>query len=84
MSDKLTKFEKLDAGWNSDPAADLFPNIPQEAGGRRLEAELTVDLKDYLVIKLRVQRSSGKPLEDDVIFLLHPTFDEPTLHKKPQ
>jgi hypothetical protein len=82
--DKLAKFQKLDEDWNSDPNPQLFPDALQEVNGRRLEAELAADLKDYLVIKLRVRWLSGEPLNDRVVFLLHPTFKESILYKKPQ
>jgi len=82
--DKLAKFQKLDADWNSDPNPQLFPDALQEVNGRMLEAELAADLKDYLVIKLRVRWLSGEPLNDRVVFLLHPTFNESILYKKPQ
>ena len=84
VRNKLADFQEHEPDWDSDPGADLFPNAPQEAHGRRLEAELVEKYESSLVIDLRVRRLGGEPLGDEVIFLLHPTFDDSILYKKPE
>lgn len=84
VRDKLKEFQEMEADWNSDPGAELFSNATPEANGRKLEAVLEAEFSDYLVIKLRVQRLGGEPLQDEVAFLLHPTYDNPILYRQPQ
>jgi hypothetical protein len=80
IQEKITKFAASPATWNTDPGAKIFPNARREANGRRLEAEILIDLGDTLVINLRVRRVSGEPLRGTVAFLLHPTFTEPIMY----
>jgi hypothetical protein len=60
--------------YDSDPIPELFPKATSEANGRRLEAELVANLKTALVVRLRVRRIEGPPLQGQVTFMLHPTF----------
>ncbi len=62
--------------YDSDPVAEVFSSATSEANGRRLEAELVANLKTALVVRLRVRRIEGDPLQGDVTFLLHPTFHD--------
>jgi hypothetical protein len=79
ISEKIKEFEKFSPEWNSNPVVQLFPDAPAEKDGLRLEGEILNDLKTSLRIVLRVVRLDGKPVEDVVIFLLHPTFGKQAL-----
>lgn len=80
---KIEEFKKLPADWNTDPGAQVFPEALDQANGRRLEAEIELELNDALIIKLRVRRVSGEPLGGPVAFLLHPTFTERIIYDEP-
>jgi hypothetical protein len=77
---KVEKFEEARPIWNTDPGAKIFLEARQEANGRRLEAQILLDLDDTLVINLQVRRYSGDHLRGTVAFLLHPTFTEPIIY----
>jgi hypothetical protein len=66
---------------DSDPAGKIFDQSPREQNGRTLNARITTAYEDALVVRLEVRALSGAPLEGEVLFLLHPTFDEPSLVK---
>lgn len=78
--EKIEEFENLPKRWDNDPGATFFGRLRQEDDGRRLEAEMILDVRDALMISLRVRRVSGKPLEGTVAFLLHPTFNQPVVY----
>lgn len=80
---RISAFQAAKAEWDTDPGADIFPNAPREANGRKLEIDLFAKLKDDLALDLRVIRSGGLPLDDTVVFLLHPTFLESILYITP-
>jgi hypothetical protein len=84
IQEKFDQFKAAPDTWDSDPSAELFPDSPQEAHGRRLEAEILLNMGDGLIINLTVKRTRGEPLKEAVTFLLHPTFPEPVLHVKPK
>jgi hypothetical protein len=73
---KINKFSEAPSIWDSDPNADLFAGAPPEANGRRLEAEIITNFGDGLQISLKVVRVSGAALEDEILFLLHPTIPQ--------
>jgi hypothetical protein len=79
IQQKLTEFENSPADWDRDTAADIFGKAEQEANGRQFEAEISFDLGSTLVINLRVRRLKGEPLDGQVIFCLHPTFNSPVV-----
>ena len=83
VAQKIEKFKQSPRTWNSNPGDRLFPGAPQEKNGRRLEAEMVLDLDDAVMIDLRVVRVSGENLTGTVAFLLHPTFSEPILYAEP-
>jgi len=83
VREKIEEFKKLPANWNTDPGAQLFPQARKEANGRRLEAEIDLELSDTLIIKLRVRSVSGETLRGPVAFLLHPTFTERIIYAEP-
>lgn len=72
----VAEFEKEPVNWNDDPNARLFRGAPREKNGRRLRGEIVATLDDALIIRVRIERIEGEPLEGDVLFLLHPTFPE--------
>lgn len=76
VQEKVEAFRDSPPKWNSNPGAKLFPRAGRESNGRRFEAQIVLDLKDTLVISLRVEQVSGEPLTGEVVFLLHPTFVE--------
>lgn len=79
LRQKVEKFRAAEVVFDSDPIAALFGVAPQLANGRTLDAEILADLDTALVIKLRVYRVGGDPLQGQVAFLLHPTFPESIL-----
>ena len=81
---KMEEFMNSPRTWNSDPGAQLFRGAPHEENGRRLEAEMVLDLDDALMIDLRVIRITGENLTGTVAFLLHPTFSDPILYAEPK
>jgi hypothetical protein len=83
IAKKMEEFKNSPPLWNSDPGTRLFLNAPQESNGRTLEAELVLDLREALVIELRVKRISGEELMGPVAFLLHPTFSESIVYAEP-
>lgn len=80
--EKIKRFRESEKNWDSNPTEDIFGNPPREANGRKLEAEIKVDLGSTLVIDLIVRRISArdKPLVGPVAFLLHPTFTSSVLY----
>lgn len=79
---KIKRFRESEKNWYSNPTQEIFGNPPQEMNGRKLEAEIKVDLGSDLVIDLIVRRISArdKPLFGPVAFLLHPTFSSSVLY----
>ena len=78
--EKIEEFKKSPSIWDSDPADRLFPTALEESQGRRLGAAIVLDLKQALVISLRVRRTAGESLTGVIVFLLHPTFSESVLY----
>jgi hypothetical protein len=80
--EKIKRFRESEKNWYSNPTQEIFGNPPQETNGRRLEAEIKVDLGSTLVIDLIVRRVSARdqPLVGPVAFLLHPTFTDSVLY----
>ena len=76
IEEKVKKFTEAPAAWASDPNANLFAGASPEANGRKLEAELITNFGDGLQIGLKVVRVSGDALEDETLFLLHPTIPQ--------
>ena len=79
---KIKRFQESEKNWSSNPTREIFGNLPREMNGRKLAAEIKVDLGSSLVINLIVRRISTreKPLEGPVAFLLHPTFTKSVLY----
>jgi hypothetical protein len=84
VRDNVAQLVSAKPDWDSDPIAELFPNSPAEAKGRKLHGVIVADLGDVLVISLRVERTGGDPLKGDVAFLLHPTFPDPVIVERAQ
>ena len=80
----VAAFDQAPDDWDSDPAADLFPKARREANGRRLEARVVSALDRTVMVRLSVARTVGAPLVGTVMFLLHPTFDTPTVAVEPR
>lgn len=80
--EKIKRFRASEKTWYSNPTNEIFGNPSQETNGRKLEAEIKVDLGNTLVIDLVVRRISARdnPLVGPVAFLLHPTFSKSVLY----
>lgn len=81
---RIEDFKNVKNAWNTDPAAEFFPNAPSELNGFRLDGKIISESPSYLDIKLAVSRADNRPVEDEVIFLLHPTFGKSIRYEKPR
>lgn len=84
VREKLEDFRKAPREWDSDPGAEYFPDFSSQANGRKLSAQIDAKMENALVITLRAERTDGEPLEDEVIFLLHPTLRKRIIHVTPK
>jgi hypothetical protein len=73
-------FCKAPREWDSNPAADIFPNAPSTANGLTLSGSIVETLPDVLILQLIVTPAPGSKLDGVVTFLLHPTLAAPTRH----
>lgn len=83
LREKVKALLAAPSDYDSDPIAELFPKVPAEAGGRRLEAEIVANLETALTLQLRVVGVTAPPLIHKVTFLLHPTFRDRVLPVEP-
>jgi uncharacterized membrane-anchored protein YhcB (DUF1043 family) len=84
VQEKLEAFRNAPRKWDSDPAAEYFPGFSSQANGRKLSARIDAKMENALVIALRAERIDGEPLEDEVIFLLHPTLRKRLVYVTPK
>jgi hypothetical protein len=74
LQQKVNEFLDFPPKWNSDPNARLFPDVPNQRNGYKLEALSTEVVQQSLVIQLAVNRADGLSKDETVTFLLHPTY----------
>jgi hypothetical protein len=76
--EKIEKFQRAPADFNSNPTGDLFGDELSSINGRRLVGRIEVQLEGALVLAVRVEAMAGSsPLTGEAIFLLHPTLPDP-------
>jgi hypothetical protein len=84
IRDRIQQFAQAPVVRDSDPAGQIFGEAGRQANGRVLDASVVAEYEDGLIVQLSVRRTARAPLAGDVLFLLHPTFDEPILTATPK
>lgn len=74
VRERVDRFLLTGVKWDDDTVVDIFGEHPSTANGRTLSGEITAQYEKALVIRLVVERHEGKPMGENVLFLLHPTF----------
>lgn len=74
LRQKVDRFLLTGVKWDDDTIVDIFGEHPSSANGRTLSGEITAQYEKALVIRLVVERHEGRPMGEEVLFLLHPTF----------
>ncbi len=77
---KFEEFENAPRTWDSDPGQTVFQVSEHEKDGLVLQSEVSEELPDVLVIKLKVHPLPNEMLSGMVTFLLHPTLAVPVRH----
>jgi hypothetical protein len=74
LRQQVDRFLHTGADWDDDTVVRIFGEHPSSVNGRTFRGEITVQYEKALVIRLVVERHEGPSLENEVTFLLHPTF----------
>lgn len=73
---RVERFLAEEPRWDNDPTGELFADAPSSQNGRTLTADVVAELGQGVIVLLRVDHVSGPPLQGEVTFLTHPTFNE--------
>lgn len=80
---KLDEFLTAPNNWNDDTAARVFRVTSNSDKGKVLEAHCDGDLRSSVAITLRVRSTTSTPLENPVLFCLHPSFSQRVIEVEP-
>ena len=82
LNTRLANFMAVPIDYESDPGADLFKdlNLTKTANGRQLSVEILTKLSRGLTLQATVKALDSRPLEGEVLLLLHPTYSVRIVH----